>query len=158
MKLLIFWVHMSRSSCPQRSKGNSSRKQTKIFLSQSWSSTGHQLLFTHLTLVYLHANICKLFCNRCCSKLSFHRAGRPLVINFGSCTWPPFMANLGKVEKTMRMPWIYNDTKWCWWWWSWWHWFWSRYLSNQLWIVCTTVAKWKWQQGHIYVIHKLCDE
>ena len=29
--------------------------------------------------------------------VSFPRAGRPLVINFGSCTWPPFMVNLGKV-------------------------------------------------------------
>ena len=28
--------------------------------------------------------------------LSFAKAGRPLIVNFGSCTWPPFMASLGK--------------------------------------------------------------
>ena len=24
---------------------------------------------------------------------------RPIILNFGSCTWPPFMANLVKVKK-----------------------------------------------------------
>jgi len=29
---------------------------------------------------------------------------RPIVLNFGSCTWPPFMANLVKVKKVSAPP------------------------------------------------------
>ena len=29
-----------------------------------------------------------------CNLLDFAKEGRPLVINFGSCSWPPFLANL----------------------------------------------------------------
>jgi hypothetical protein len=31
--------------------------------------------------------------------LSLAKAGLPLVINFGSCTWPPFMANLARIKQ-----------------------------------------------------------
>ena len=31
--------------------------------------------------------------------LSIAASTVPLVINFGSCTWPPFMANLAKIKK-----------------------------------------------------------
>jgi len=34
--------------------------------------------------------------------LSHEKAGRPLVVNFGSCTWPPFMANLSKFSDLHR--------------------------------------------------------
>ena len=33
------------------------------------------------------------------SLLSTGSRGRPLVLNFGSCSWPPFMAKLGQFGK-----------------------------------------------------------
>ncbi len=31
--------------------------------------------------------------------LDFAKPGRPLVLNFGSCTWPPFMAELADFSR-----------------------------------------------------------
>ena len=33
------------------------------------------------------------------SLLDFAKAGRPLVFNFGSCTWPPFMEKLAEINR-----------------------------------------------------------
>ena len=34
--------------------------------------------------------------------LDFAKAGRPLVLNFGSCSWPPFMEKLAEVARMSR--------------------------------------------------------
>lgn len=43
--------------------------------------------------------------------LDFINESRPTVINFGSCTWPPFMANLEKIKKVVRLR-RQNSVKW----------------------------------------------
>ena len=35
--------------------------------------------------------------------LDFQKVGRPLVVNFGSCTWPEFMADLQKFSRICRV-------------------------------------------------------
>lgn len=39
---------------------------------------------------------------RRCNLLDFQKPGRPLVINFGSCSWPEFMVDLQQFNKMVR--------------------------------------------------------
>lgn len=63
-----------------------------------------------------------------CKLLDHHTTGRPLVLVFGSCTCPPFMASLaqlGEVEKVFTnnadfvlvyIDEAHADDEWCLWW------------------------------------------
>ena len=51
--------------------------------------------------VSLHFSVHKLDSSEC-KLLDFAKKGRPLVLNFGSCTWPPFMAKFELFIQTAR--------------------------------------------------------